>query len=111
MAGGLIRFNVLTCLLSGRLQTVALKATPAPEAPKEKVAGAAKGSWGKVAPKAKAAAPAAAGEDKVYLSNASSGFAIPIKTTMFESDRIYGNEEVKAEAKVNMFPSTPIYDL
>jgi glutamyl-tRNA synthetase len=94
IAGGLICFNVLTCLLSGRLQTVALKATPAPEAPK-----------------AKAAAPAAAGEDKVYLSNASSGFAIPIKTTMFESDRIYGNEEVKAEAKVNMFPSTPIYDL
>ncbi|WOO84936.1 putative glutamate--tRNA ligase, cytoplasmic [Vanrija pseudolonga] len=90
----------------GRLQTVALKATPAAAAPK--AAGGPKGSWGKPGTKKAAGAE----EDvKVYLSNATSGFEIPVKTKMFQSDRIYGETEVPAVAKVNMFSSTPVYDL
>ncbi|KAK6906152.1 glutamate-tRNA ligase [Kwoniella mangroviensis CBS 8507] len=76
----------------GRLQTISLKATPAVEKPK--VAGASKGSWGKPGPTT-TAAPAAAttiGESKddtkILLSNGSSGFKIPVKTGMFESDKI-----------------------
>ncbi|KAL7421275.1 glutamate--tRNA ligase [Cryptotrichosporon argae] len=96
----------------GRLQTVTLKAAPAADKPKP--AGAkAGGSWGK--PGFKPAASADAGTANVdgvrtYLSNTTSGFEIPVKTGMFEADRIYGNDEVQAVAKVNMFKVDPIYD-
>lgn len=73
---------------SGRAATIALKATPAAET--AKVAGATKGSWGKTAPKAKGAGAGSEEEvrTKVYLSNSTSGFKIPVKTNMFESDKI-----------------------
>ena len=69
---------------SGRLATVTLKATPAKEKPK--VAGASKGSWGKTAPKAKDAN--ASGDFKTVLSDATSGFEIPVTKRMFEVDRV-----------------------
>ncbi|KAK4688358.1 hypothetical protein P7C73_g1752, partial [Tremellales sp. Uapishka_1] len=98
----------------GRLQTVTLKATPAPET--TKIPGAAKGSWGKPGPKAKAAEAEAAAEEghptRIMLANATSGFEIPIKTKMFTADRIYGPEEVPARAEgVNMFEVKPVYDV
>ncbi|KAK8844112.1 glutamate-tRNA ligase [Kwoniella newhampshirensis] len=80
----------------GRAQTVALKATPTPDKPK--TAGGAKGSWGKPGPKAAAAVAAppsstsksAPDEDgtRILLSNGSSGFEIPVKSKMFEAERI-----------------------
>lgn len=92
----------------GRLATITLKATPAAETPK--VAGASKGSWGKPGAK-KAAAPTPVQDGvKVNLSEASTGFEIPVKVDMFESPRIYGKEAVKTEPKVDMFTSKPIYD-
>lgn len=89
---------------SGRLQTIALKATPTADVPK--VAGASKGSWGKPGPKAAAAAATTAAatataataqgesvnEDgvrtKTYLSNSTAGFEIPVTTNMHEVDKI-----------------------
>lgn len=71
---------------SGRLQTVTLKAEPAPE--KAKQPGGSKGSWGKTAPKPKATGAPAADGVRVMLSNGSSGFEIPVKTNMFESEKI-----------------------
>lgn len=88
-------------IISGRLQTVALKATPAKEKPK--AAGASKGSWGKAAPKAATGAaateaPAASTKDtqgseisgdfKTVLSDGTSGFEIPVTKRMFEVDRV-----------------------
>ncbi|OCF43000.1 glutamate-tRNA ligase [Kwoniella heveanensis CBS 569] len=82
----------------GRLQTITLKAAPTAEKPKE--AGAPKGSWGKpgatkapatAADAAATSAPAASFVEegtKVYLSNGSTGFKIPVQSNMFESDRI-----------------------
>lgn len=91
------------------MQTVNLKAKPAPETIKT---GGAKGSWGKPGPKAAAAAaagsavfsavasastavkeavlPASADgkPERTMLSNGSSGFEIPIKSGMFSADRI-----------------------
>ena len=72
--------------ISGRLATVTLKATPAPE--KAKIAGAGKGSWGKPGPKAKAAETPVQGGSKVLLSDATTGFKIPVSSTMFDSDRV-----------------------
>lgn len=75
-------------LSSGRLASVALKAAPAKETAKP-AGGAKGGSWGKPGPKAKAAAAATpASGDRVILSNASSGFEIPVSTTMFEAARV-----------------------
>ena len=74
------------------MQTITLKATPAAETAKP--AGASKGSWGKTPAAPKVAAPAkqsAAGGEvktKVYLSNSTSGFEIPVTTNMFESDKV-----------------------
>jgi hypothetical protein len=36
---------------------------------------------------------------------------MPVSNSMFEAARIYGKDEVIAESDVNMFKSTPIYDL
>jgi glutamyl-tRNA synthetase len=69
-------------MTSGRLATVELKAQPA--AVQTKTPGAAKGSWGKPAPKAKVQEASADGI-KTYLSEGTSGFEIPIKSNMFES--------------------------
>jgi len=96
----------------GRLQTITLKATPAKEKPK--TAGAAKGSWGKPAPKPTSKSePASTNEPngtKPYLSDVNSGFEIPIKTGMFEADRIYGEKELKPNTdNVKMFISDPVY--
>ena len=74
------RSTELNC--SGRAGSVALKAAPAKET--VKAPGAAKGSWGKTAPKAK---PVVDGV-RIMLSEGSSGFEIPVKTGMFEADRI-----------------------
>ncbi|EJT50244.1 glutamate-tRNA ligase [Trichosporon asahii var. asahii CBS 2479] len=97
----------------GRAESIALKAKPAAvsAAPKDK--SAPKGSWGKPGAKKAAPAPAAAAAadgTKTVLSDATEGFEIPIKTKMFESDRIYGNDGVHPEPKVNMFKSTPVYE-
>lgn len=64
--------------------TITLKATPAPET--VKTPGAKGGSWGKPGSKPKAATV----EEgvKVNLSNATTGFEIPVKTGMFDSGRI-----------------------
>lgn len=75
--------------LSGRLQTISLKAKSTDsDKPKEK--GAAKGSWGKPGPKAAAAKAVESNEaaPKVILSSGTSGFEIPVSSRMFESDRI-----------------------
>lgn len=69
--------------ISGRLQTVTLKAEPAKE--KAKVPGAVKGSWGKAVPKAKTEA---ANGDKIILSEGSTGFEIPVTNRMFIVDPI-----------------------
>ncbi|WVR08947.1 glutamate-tRNA ligase [Kwoniella sp. DSM 27419] len=68
----------------GRLQTITLKATPAAEKPK--AAGGPKGSWGK--PGTKATPVTDDVNSKVYLSNGSTGFEIPVRTNMFECDPI-----------------------
>ncbi|WWC72977.1 glutamate-tRNA ligase [Kwoniella pini CBS 10737] len=72
----------------GRLQTITLKATPAAEKPK--VAGASKGSWGKpVSTKPTITADSANSDGtKILLSNGTSGFKIPVKSGMFEADKI-----------------------
>jgi glutamyl-tRNA synthetase len=76
----------LTC--SGRLATITLKAKPAAETPK--APGGSKGSWGKPGAKKVAAPAAPAAEEgvKANLSDATSGFEIPVKTGMFESARV-----------------------
>ena len=68
---------------SGRQQTVSLKAAPAKETIKS--AGGTKGSWGKTP--AKATGLRADGI-KTLLSDGTSGIEIPVKTKMFEADRI-----------------------
>lgn len=50
-----------------------------------KAPGGAKGSWGKPGPKAKAQAAAGEGHAKTYLSEGSTGFAIPVNTNMFDA--------------------------
>ncbi|WRT69194.1 glutamate-tRNA ligase [Kwoniella shivajii] len=72
----------------GRLQTITLKATPSAEKPK--VAGAPKGSWGKPGTKATATTAGDTNEHgtRILLSEGTSGFKIPIKSGMFEAEKV-----------------------
>jgi len=71
------------------LQTISLKAEPAKEVPK--TTSAAKGSWGKTpVPPTGAAKPSKTAADgtKILYSNTTSGIPMPVKTNMFEADRV-----------------------
>ncbi len=65
------------------MQSVTLKAAPAKESAKP--TGAAKGSWGK--PTTKTEGPEMNGT-RTTQSDGTSGFEIPVTTSMFEADRI-----------------------
>lgn len=89
--------------------------TPAPEGALKKEKSATTGGWGKNAPpKSKpvtvAAVPANTsndGKDRTVLSEGTSGYSIPITTSMYHVDPVVGQAEAKADTK--MYQVDPIY--
>ncbi len=62
------------------------------------------------APAAAAASPQKDENERIILSDATSGFAIPVSTKMYQVDRVYGNDAVKAPAQTSMYPVKPVYE-
>ncbi|KAF8590002.1 glutamate-tRNA ligase [Ramaria rubella] len=62
--------------------------------------------------KAKAAAiSSSVSATDVLLSNADSGFPIPVSTTMYKMSRVYGEEGVNPESDAAMYTTSSVYDL
>ena len=89
----------------GRAAGLASKSVPATAAPpKAKADGANEPS---------ATVPvstATSSGEAIMLSNADSGFAIPVSTSMYKVDRVYGGHGVKPESDTKMYAVSSVYD-
>lgn len=90
----------------GKAAGLASKSAPSAAAPPKAKAKGANGPNDAVP----ASSTLTAGGEAVMLSNGSSGFAIPVSTSMYKVNRVYGEQGVDPKSDTKMYAVSSVYD-